>query len=81
MKLPPKRLTSCPFQRGLQGLSANPGEPTDVKAVRKQREEARKKAGKNLKRVHKVAVLRFFWAHVHRLETSRKVTTPVSMST
>ena len=70
--------------RGPQGWWADPGAQADMNAAWKQREEARKslraspnsdllrkavkKAGKNLEKVRKAAVLSFFWAHVRKLE-------------
>ena len=70
--------------RGPQGWCANPGVHADMKTAWQQREEARnslqaspnndrlrkvvEKAGKNLEKVRKAAVLRFFWVHVRKLE-------------
>ena len=67
-----------------QGWCADPGAQAYMNAAWQQREEARKslrespnndllrnavkKAGKNLEKVRKAAVLSFFWAHVRKLE-------------
>ena len=74
--------SKCP--RGPQGWCAGRGVPADMNKAWQQREEARKSlwaspnsdllrkaiktAGKNLEEVCKAAVLRFFWAHVRKLE-------------
>ena len=72
--------------RGPQGWCADPGVQAEMNSAWQQREEARrslradpnngslrkvvKKAGKNLEKVRKTAVLSFFWAHVRKLEAS-----------
>ena len=71
--------------RGAQGWCAGPGVEAEMNAAWQQREDARrhlraephnndlrkvvKMALKNLRKVHKAAVLSFFWDLVHKLET------------
>ena len=71
--------------RGAQGRCPGPGVEAEMNAAWQQREEARrhlraephnsnlrkvvKMAGKNLRKVHKAAVLSFFWDFVRKLET------------
>ena len=70
--------------RGAQGWCAGPGIQAEMNAAWQQREEVRKSlrtdpnngilrkavkvAGKILEKICKAAVLRFFWAHVRKLE-------------